>query len=1108
MSECISVVLPVYEEGDNIAKCLRGLGAALLGIRHEILVVYDFEEDSTLPAIEAMSDCPESVRLVRNDLGRGAANALRAGFAAAEGDVVVTTMADLSDPPEVIPRLADKLLKRTMSRAAGLILRTLAGLGTHDATSNFRAYSKRFLDDVTLEAAGGFEIALELTVKAHLAGRPVDEVPSSWVDRSAGESRFRLWAWLPHYIGWFTKAAAAPAAAWLVLGVLLCFALAGIEPGPEKALELARVLGPAALGAAAIVVARRTRGRNTWIDVVHGLAWLPPAQDRVAHALGVLPAVLVAAVTSTLAIALTTSAARRSATWAALREHCGSRASQATLTTALLGVLLWISRAALPGHPADDGLDPGWEQALGYGLTHGFQWGEDLVFTFGPLGYFNRGRFDPDLFWTKVVWWEFALKAVVVVFYMTAFVRIRGALSRTLFYLAVLLPISGHDTFWFIGVACIALWCLEREDRGSLQLGVGLFSIALMGLVKFTVFVYAGFAVLLTAAVFWRRRSPGAGLSILGGYGAAVAAAWMLCGQQLAGLPAFVKHSYWIAKNYTEGQSLSGPAGDVVLGGVTFLLCALTALLFVAARPWRIEKLAGAGLVLAVLYFAGKSGFTRHGENAIRFFTVAAAVPFLLYPVRGAKRIRGHRLRSVLCWAIFGLSMYGYHSVLGHGRDAAGHLFSDWTAETTRTAAGFLDIDQVHAERVSERKRKAARYALPRLREEIGDSTVDLIHNSQGVLFLNELNYRPRPIFQSYQVNSPQLLALNRALYEGERAPEFVLFDFDTTDNRFPNMEDNEVHQVLMRDYEAVDFEHGYLLLKRRPDAPRGDRREVIDERVIGFDQLIDVPQVGPGEILWVELEFGDRLLGRLGTTLAKSPMVHVITHDSTGVDRRFRIAPGITPSGLLVTPFPTHVTHWARWFAQDGDVGRVETFSVSGNKWARRWWKTDIKLRFVRRPADLDPPRPGFRERALYSMLVTAPDEVVCDPSALWARIRGVDVLAVSTPSELRYTLAPGRYHATGQFGVFPKAFKVSTSPPVRIQVLQRNADGDETVLFEEDLDVVQRPADRRLKSFHLEVDAKEPLTLVMRAEPLTSSSKTIGEVYWIQVGVLPNED
>jgi len=253
----ISVVLPVYNEDANIQACLRRLAEALADHDHEILVCYDFDEDRTLPAIAAMTDKPATVRLVKNDLGRGVAFAMRAGFAAASGDVVVTTMADLSDPPDVIPLMADKirrerahvvagsrympggsqqggpLLKRTFSRLAGLSLRWIAGLGTHDATNNFRAYSAEFLRKVEVESDAGFEVALELTVKAHLGGFKVDEVPTTWEDRTAGQSRFRVWAWIPRYLRWYLRAAAFPLVVWaLVAGFLVAvgFAIRSVRP--------------------------------------------------------------------------------------------------------------------------------------------------------------------------------------------------------------------------------------------------------------------------------------------------------------------------------------------------------------------------------------------------------------------------------------------------------------------------------------------------------------------------------------------------------------------------------------------------------------------------------------------------------------------------------------------------------------------------------------------------------------------------------------------------------------------------------------------------------------------------------------------------------------
>jgi dolichol-phosphate mannosyltransferase len=95
------------------------------------------------------------------------------------------------------------LLKRLMSRTAGLSLHWFGGVATHDPTNNFKLYSRRLLDTTPIESQAGFELALELTVKATLAGRRVAEVPTTWRDRTAGESNFKLRKWLPFYLHWY-----------------------------------------------------------------------------------------------------------------------------------------------------------------------------------------------------------------------------------------------------------------------------------------------------------------------------------------------------------------------------------------------------------------------------------------------------------------------------------------------------------------------------------------------------------------------------------------------------------------------------------------------------------------------------------------------------------------------------------------------------------------------------------------------------------------------------------------------------------------------------------------------------------------------------------------
>jgi len=230
----ISVVVPVYNEAENITLFLRDVESAV-SEPHEVLIVYDFPEDNTLPAIQGMTPpCPD-VRFVHNTLGRGVLNAIKAGFKAGKGDVFIVMMADRSDDPHTVEAMArlvrdgadvvagsryvrggrqegGPLLKRTLSRLAGMSLHYLAGLPIHDATNNFRAYSRRVIEQISIEGEASFALALELTLKAHWRGWRLAEVPTTWRDRTAGQSRFRLWAWLPHYLRWYLRALAR---AWL-----------------------------------------------------------------------------------------------------------------------------------------------------------------------------------------------------------------------------------------------------------------------------------------------------------------------------------------------------------------------------------------------------------------------------------------------------------------------------------------------------------------------------------------------------------------------------------------------------------------------------------------------------------------------------------------------------------------------------------------------------------------------------------------------------------------------------------------------------------------------------------------------------------------------------
>ena len=464
----ISVVVPVYNEHANIATCLRGLWRALEREPHELLVVHDTDEDTTLGAIAEMADAPPTLRLVRNRIGRGAANAIRAGFAAASGDVVVTTMADLSDPPEKILELArtmrargaavvagsrympggsqegGPIIKRTLSRVAGLSLHWFAGVATHDATNNFKAYSREFLSRTKVQAQGAFDIGLELSVKAHLAEAGVAEVPTSWKDRSAGESRFRVWSWAPKYLRWYVAAMAEPALVWLVWSGFLMWVLAAATWRERDSMgDLGLSLLAGALGAAAILLARRIRGRMRWWDGVLALPWTNPRHADALRIGNDELALGLALVSTTLMLLLGCGPRRCASAASKLVRWLSSLDGLRALASVGLGVLLFFRTSA---------------PELGTRFVQA-----------GPMWPLVTGEHGSALAWDRAVLWDGAFHAASALLVSLALFVLSKRSEALLAALLLATQPLGHDAWGVLTCLGAGVVGIRNTNSGWLR---------------------------------------------------------------------------------------------------------------------------------------------------------------------------------------------------------------------------------------------------------------------------------------------------------------------------------------------------------------------------------------------------------------------------------------------------------------------------------------------------------------------------------------------------------------------------------------------------------------------------------------------------------------
>lgn len=220
----LDVVIPIFHEQDSILVVIEALEKALT-VPHQIVLVYDDPRDPTVPLLEDAKDKFPSITLLHNKLG-GYAHAIRTGLFRTESDCVVLFTADGSDRPSDIPIMLEKIEQgadmvlgsryvpggekrggpiamNLLSKFGNRLYHMLSGFPLRDVTTSFRMIHRKVINQLELTSKIGGALYLEMTVKTVINGFRVTEIPTIWIDRTKGESKFKLLKWLPGCFYWF-----------------------------------------------------------------------------------------------------------------------------------------------------------------------------------------------------------------------------------------------------------------------------------------------------------------------------------------------------------------------------------------------------------------------------------------------------------------------------------------------------------------------------------------------------------------------------------------------------------------------------------------------------------------------------------------------------------------------------------------------------------------------------------------------------------------------------------------------------------------------------------------------------------------------------------------
>jgi hypothetical protein len=583
----------------------------------------------------------------------------------------------------------------------------------------------------------------------------------------------------------------------------------------------------------------------------------------------------------------------------------GNRVPAPVWAGCVVALLAWQVGMRSPGV----GLDPSWNAGLAMGVHDGLHWGQELVFTYGPLGFLQN----------QLVWFSgqavlsFLYSSLVFVIFCVGLVwALRRRLSLLVaclgaFVVVAVLPLLELS---LLSAVFASFWLLEggAERRSPRQLDAFVLGAAAFAgpaaLIKLSTGPLVGI-VLLVALIGARvgRRRVFTYLVVLFGL---LLVLWLATGQNFGGIPDFVSHTAEISSGYSSAMLRSTEEAQWKVVVATLAAIGLTIALVAAAwsAPHRDRRGRWAATLLVGLaaFAIYKEGIVRVDAGHLTLYFANACVLWIAVGFVPGRRWAVPALALV----IFVVSLPLRPSGAPEHLNAASNLRFAFDQARTLVSPGRRT-----AAMESGREGMVGTYALePGALAALRGRTVAVEPWEAAAAWAYRLDWRPLPVFQNYSAYTSALDRLNAEAVEDPEGPERLLrenqqvvtFEFPSADldHRFPGWDPPEQARAVLCNFAPLFTSERWQVLGRVPDRC-GPTRELRTEAASAGEAVL-VPKPRPDSVVYVRIDgAGVSGLERAQTFLYRANSRHLTVNDRT----RYRLVPETAGDGLLLRAAP-----------------------------------------------------------------------------------------------------------------------------------------------------------------------------------------------------------
>jgi hypothetical protein len=704
--------------------------------------------------------------------------------------------------------------------------------------------------------------------------------------------------------------------------------------------------------------------------------------------------------------------ASRTAAPPPLLSDQSSRASPlAKLPSFLLVAFVTITLLAIfvpfnPGMP-QTGLDQSWIFAANEAVSRHLRFGTDFIFTVGPYASVYTRAFHPATDRLMVLGSLLIGASYVIALLYLARGRKAPIIIILMLFCAAFQSVDALLlSYPFMLVLCalkfVNAQAIEQQAslgwRRVLLIAVSFSALGMLPLTKGSLLVPAGSSAVMLGWLLLSHFPIKQALPLVLIPFASSVFFWIVAGQSLADIPAFLHGTMLLSAGYTEAMSLP-PFIDwrPRAVGYVFLLVYVFASAVIAWSIFRSTRFnVGSKWLLGFLsalflFVAFKQGYVRTGHEPIAF-------DFLFICTAMICLVQADRLLFGSLVLVFGVVLAIYvrqdpvltdevRQTFGVGTTASenGQLHkilsfiskrmpgvcarltyeSAWN--TYSTAVQGLRLRLTDSKNLQERFAAALaqmriEYSVPALQ-----GTADVYTNEQSVLLASGNRWNPRPIIQSYAAYTPELARINEQHLRTANAPDWVLLDLIGAnklndpngligiDGRLPSLDDGPSWPALLENYTFSSFDGQFVFLRRNPEIKTRSTLEMIYTATQRVGEKVVLPQTqGP---LFAEIDLRPTLFGKALIALFQPPTLNIELNLRNGATKSYRVIASMMATGFIVSPLVANTSEFALLAAGDRrfqDAGQVASISIVPSYGNSLFWSGTYQLTLKTRKGPL----------------------------------------------------------------------------------------------------------------------------------------------------------